>query len=128
MWVKTDPDLRPVFHKKDETSMAHLHSGLLVCRVVNTVRFQLKKKVIMENKEKLEPLSFQWKEIVRIMNTQKAVTALAQNKSDKIIMIRRCSYPYDKAKMIYDRLGYKYLPFKMKKSVVHKSIFEKKLS
>jgi hypothetical protein len=59
------------------------------------------------------------------MNTQKVVTALAQNKSDEIIRIRRCSYPDDKAKLIYDRLGYKYVPFKMKKSVVHKSIFEK---
>jgi hypothetical protein len=60
------------------------------------------------------------------MNTQKVVTTLAQNKSDEIIMIRRCSYPDDKVKLIYDKLGYKYLPFKMKKSVVHKSIFEKK--
>jgi hypothetical protein len=57
--------------------MARLHLGLLACRIVNTVRFQLKKKAIVENKNKLEPLSFQWKEIVRIMNTQKIVATLA---------------------------------------------------
>jgi hypothetical protein len=27
--LKTDPDLRPVYHKKDESTMAHLHLGLL---------------------------------------------------------------------------------------------------
>jgi hypothetical protein len=69
--LKTDLDLRPVFHKKNETSMAHLHSGLLAYRVVNTVRFQLKKKGTVEKKEEVEPVTFQWKETVRIMNTQK---------------------------------------------------------
>ncbi|MDR1129929.1 MAG: hypothetical protein LBK96_02990, partial [Prevotellaceae bacterium] len=56
----------------------------------------------------------------------KAVTTLAQNKSDEIIIIRKCTAPDENAKMIYDKLGYKYAPFKIKKSVVHKSIFEKK--
>jgi hypothetical protein len=80
----------------------------------------------MEKKDTMEPVFFQWKEIVRIMNTQKAVTTLAQNKTDEIIMIRRCTSPEDNVKLIYDKLGYKYYPFKMKKSVVHKSFFEKK--
>jgi hypothetical protein len=39
------------------------------------------------------------------MNTQKAVTTVAQNKSDEIIEIRRCSYPEEKARLIYDKLG-----------------------
>jgi transposase len=41
--LKTDLDLRPIYHKKDETSMAHLHLGLLAYWVVNTVRYKLKK-------------------------------------------------------------------------------------
>jgi hypothetical protein len=40
--LKTDLDLRPVYHKKDESTMAHLHLGVLAYWVVNTVRFQLK--------------------------------------------------------------------------------------
>jgi hypothetical protein len=59
------------------------------------------------------------------MNTQKAVTTHAQNKSDEIIEIRRCTYPTEKALLIYDKLGYQYAPYKKKKSVVHKTIFEK---
>jgi hypothetical protein len=73
----------------------------------------------------MEPVSFQWKEIVRIMNTQKTGTTLAQNKLEEII-IRKCTAPDCNAKLIYDKRGYKYAPFKIKKSVVHKSIFEKK--
>jgi hypothetical protein len=119
--LKTDLDLRPIYHKHDDTSMAHLHLGLLAYWVVNTVRHKLKIKKMSENGE---PVSLQWKEIVRIMNTQKAVTTMAQNKVDEIILIRRCTAPQDCAKMIYDKLGYKYAPFKKKKFVVHKNLFE----
>ena len=109
--LKSDLDLRPVFHQKDESSMAHLHLGLLAYWLVNTIRYQLKKKDIRSD----------WREIVRIMNTQKCVTTLAQNKSDEIISIRKCSEPDDKAKQIYDFLKYKYAPFVRKKSVVLKT-------
>jgi hypothetical protein len=108
--------------------MAHLNLGLLAYWIVNTVRFQLKRNDNVqkfENKKIIDPVPFQWNEIVRIMNTQKAVTTLAQNKTDEIITVRRCSFPSDNAKMIYDKLGYKYVLFKNKKSVVHKTVFQK---
>ena len=54
------------------------------------------------------------------MNTQKCVTTLAQNKSDEIISIRKCSEPDEKVKQIYDFLKYKYALFVRKKSVVLK--------
>ena len=111
--LKTDLDLRPIYHKKDESTMAHLHLGLLAYWVVNTIRHQLKKEKIHSG----------WTEIVRIMNTQKAVTTTAQNDKDEIILIRRCTDPNDKVKMIYDALKYKYAPFSKKKSVVLKSEF-----
>jgi hypothetical protein len=118
--IKIDLDLRPIYHKKDESLMAHPHLGLPAYRAVNTVRYQLKR----EETDK-DPIRLQRKEIVRIMNTQKAVTTLAQNKSDEIIEIRRCTYPTEKARLIYDKLGYRHTPYKKKKSVVHKTIFEK---
>ena len=112
--LKTDLDLRPIYHQKDESTMAHLHLGLLAYWVVNTVRYQLKK----------EDIHFGWREIVRNMNTQKAVTTLAQNVRDQVISIRRCSEPNQQVRRIYDALKYKYAPFKKKKSVVHKSELE----
>lgn len=112
--LKTDLDLRPIYHQKDENTMAHLHLGILAYWVVNTVRFQLKQNGINSG----------WKEIVRIMNTQKAVSTLAQNQVEEVIKIRRCSEPNQKVIQLYDALKYKYAPFKKKKSVVHKSELE----
>ena len=109
--LKTDLGLRPIYHQNDQSTMAHLHLGLLAYWIVNTVRHQLKKKGIHSG----------WREIVRIMNTQKAVTTLAQNVHDQVIMIRRCSEPNQPVRQIYDALKYKYAPFVKRKSVVHKS-------
>jgi len=109
--LKTDLDLRPIYHKKDDSTIAHLHLGLLAYWVVNTIRHQLKKEGIHSG----------WREIIRTMNTQKTVTTLAQNIHDEVIMIRRCSEPNPQVRKIYDALKYKYAPFKKKKSVVHKS-------
>ncbi len=36
--LKTGLDLRPIYHKTDVASMAHLHLGLLAYWVVNTIR------------------------------------------------------------------------------------------
>lgn len=109
--LKTDLDLRPVYHKTDDNVMAHLHLGLLAYWIVNTVRFQLKKSGI----------SSSWGEIVRIMNTQKAVTTTAENIHEEVVSIRKCSEPTEQVKNIYTALKYKQTPFARKKSVVHKS-------
>ncbi|MFA5301037.1 MAG: IS1634 family transposase [Lutibacter sp.] len=108
--LKTDLDLRPIFHKTDYATQAHLHLGLLAYWIVNTVRYQLKQQGVHS----------QWTEIVRIMNTQKCVTTTVQNVREQWISIRRCSEPEEKVKKIYDILNYKYAPFIRKKSVVLK--------
>ncbi|MDR0756997.1 MAG: hypothetical protein LBF85_04025 [Tannerella sp.] len=134
--LKTDLDLRPVYHRKDASTMAHLHPGLLACRAVNTVRYQLKRKqadadapLQAENTEApaaIAPvINFQWKEIIRIMNTQKAVMTVSQNRYGEVIITRRCSDPKVQAGAIYRRLKYKPLPCTKRKFVVHKSVFEK---
>ena len=43
--LKTDLDLRPIYHQNDQSTMAHLHLGLLAYWLVNTVRHQLRKRV-----------------------------------------------------------------------------------
>ncbi len=106
--LKTDLDLRPIYHKTDEASMAHLHLGLLAYWLVSTIRYQLKQN----------DYKYQWNEIVRIMNTQKLVTTSFKNIDNQTIVIRQCTVPERKAKEIYDLLGYKPVPFHRKKSVV----------
>ena len=106
--LKTDLDLRPVYHKTDEAAMAHLHLGLLAYWVVNTIRYQLKQKGINN----------QWKDIVRIMNTQKLVTTTMQNQYRQTITLRQCSEPTKEVAKIYEALKYKTKPYTRKKSVV----------
>jgi hypothetical protein len=106
--LKTDLDLRPVYHKTDNAAMAHLHLGLLAYWVVNTIRHQLKQKGITN----------EWRDIVRIMNTQKVVTTTMNNEYDQQIIIRQCSEPTEQVSKIYTALQYKSKPFTRKKSVV----------
>ncbi len=107
--LKTDLDLRPIYHKTDEASVAHLHLGVLAYTVVNTIRQKLKPKGIKHS----------WTEIRRIANTQKMVTTRGQNMADQIIEVRKSSVPKPDFQNILDNLGYKKYPF-VKKSVVHK--------
>lgn len=113
--LKSDLSLRPVFHKTDEATMAHLHLGLLAYQLASTLRFQLKQQGI----------THEWKEIVRIMNTQKMVTTNLVNTDDERISIRKCSTPEPKVQAIYKALGYEQKPFIRRKSVVPQNIPEK---
>jgi len=105
--MKSDLEIRPVFHKTDYNTMAHLYLAVLAYQMVNTIRYQLKAKGIHHN----------WSHIVRIMNTQKAATMTMLDKDDQKIYIRKCSNPEAKAREIYDALHYKYQPW-IKKSVL----------
>ena len=106
--LKTDLDLRPIYHKTDEASMAHLHLGILAYWLVATIRFQLKQK----------GYNHDWREIVRIMNTQKCVTTTVKNIQGHIVSVRQCTEPTLKVKHIYSLMNYKAVPFYRKKSVV----------
>ena len=108
--LKTDLDLRPIYHHNDDSTMAHLHLGILAYWLVNTIRHQLKAQGINSG----------WQEIVRIGNTQKMITTSGQNTFDQIISVRKCSEPEPKLKQILDILKAKPRPFKKIKSVVHK--------
>ncbi|MCL2649796.1 MAG: hypothetical protein FWD60_02070, partial [Candidatus Azobacteroides sp.] len=63
--------------------------------------------------------------IIRIMNTQKAVTTVSQNRYDEVIISHRCSEPTAKVNAIYRHLKYKTKPYTNRKFVVHKSEFQK---
>lgn len=113
--LKTDLDLRPIYHKNDDATIAHLHLGLLAYWLVNTIRYQLKQKGINHN----------WQEIVRIGNTQKIVTTSGKNQKGNILSVRRCSEPNQSIKELYKALNYKFYPFVKRKSVVHSSELKK---
>ena len=108
--LKSDIDLRPIFHKTDMASQAHLHLALMAYWVVNTIRYQLKK----------DDITSDWRELLRIMNTQKIVTTTMKNSKGAHISVRCCSKPEPKAALIYQTLKLESAPFIRKKSVVLK--------
>ncbi|MFM2392545.1 MAG: hypothetical protein RLZZ546_522 [Bacteroidota bacterium] len=106
--LKTDLDLMPVYHKTDKSTMAHLHLGILAYTLVNTIRHQLKKN----------GYNAQWKEITRVMNTQKAVSTRMEGPDNKVIIIRKCTEPTKEVQYIYKMLDINQKPFKQRKFVV----------
>lgn len=100
--LKSDLNLRPIYHQKDENADAHLFFGLLAYWIVNTIRYQLKEKGV----------NHYWTEIVRIMSTQKVVTTKGQNALGENIVTRICSEPSKDVTSIYKALKYKDRPFK----------------
>ena len=100
--LKTDLELRPIYHQKDDNSDAHLFFGLLSYWIVNTIRHKLKQHDTVHY----------WTELKRILSTQKAITTEAVNALGEIIEMRLCSDPTDSAAEIYRQLGYRSKPFK----------------
>ncbi|TAG23007.1 MAG: hypothetical protein EAZ38_04415 [Cytophagales bacterium] len=106
--LKTELNIRPVFHQKDERTMAHIQLGILAYMIVNTIRHKLKAANIHHD----------WRNITRIMNTQKIVKTSFKNEKGKVIIIKKCSEPITEALEIYQATKYKPKPFSMKKYVL----------
>lgn len=100
--LKTDLNLRPIYHQKDESADAHLFFGLLAYWIVNTIRYKLK----------LQGITHYWTELKRILSTQKAITTEGTNASGEHVTLRMCSEPTDKAAEIYRLLRYNPTPFR----------------
>lgn len=113
--LKTDLELRPIYHKSDNGTIAHLHLGLLAYWLVNTIRYQLKQNKINSS----------WKEIVRIGNTQKVITTSGQNQHGITIATRKCSEANQSLSELYKLLNIQNRPFVKRKFVVHKSKLKK---
>ncbi len=106
--LKTDLNIRPVFHQKDERTKAHIQLGIVAYMLVNTIRHKLKKTGINHS----------WSNIVRIMNTQKVVTTSFVNDKNQVIILKKCSEPNAQVLEIYQATKYKLKPFSLKKFVL----------
>ncbi len=98
--LKTDLNLRPVFHQKDENVEAHLHLGLLAYNIVAPIRYMLKQKGINNA----------WRNIVLTMNTQKVGSAELETRDRGKVVIRTCTRPSREVLEIYQALGMSSMP------------------
>ena len=100
--LKTDLNLRPIYHQKDKASDAHLFLGLLAYWIVNTIHYKLKG---------YGEICYRT-EIVRRMSTQKTVMTKTTNALGEKVQMRFCSEPTKVVEDICDKLKYKKMPFR----------------
>lgn len=98
---KTDLQMRPVYHHKDQTVKAHLFLTLLACNIVQYIRHQLHQKGI----------TLSWKEVIRIMQGQKTVLSRFTNEQQEMFLLAKWSEPEAAQKNIYDALQLQHQPY-----------------
>ena len=108
--LKSDLDIRPVYHKSDEGIKAHLNLAVLAYWLVSVTKYRLKVK-------KYD--NVRWDEIIRIASTQVLVTAELKAEDGETIRVRQCTEADEKLSNIYRMLGINPHPLGKIKSVVH---------
>lgn len=88
--LKSDLNIRPVFHQKDSRIESHIYLTILAYQLANTIRHMLKKKGITKD----------WANIVRAMNTQTIQTIILPT-DKKTIHLRKSSNPIPAVIEIY---------------------------
>ena len=106
--LKSDLNLRPVHHQNDERIEAHLYLTMLAYQLVNTIRYMLKQK----------GCNFDWKNIIRIMSTQKIQTIKLPT-DKKVMHLRKPSAPIKEVRQIYDATNCEHTQAAIKKYVVY---------
>jgi len=107
--LKSDLQIRPIHHQKDERVESHIYLTILAYQLVNTIRYMLKKKGINHD----------WRNIVRIMNTQTIQALLLPMETKKISLVKP-SRPIKEALDIYQATNTKsMIPAKKKYVVYH---------
>ena len=105
--LKSDLDIRPIFHQKDEATKAHFHLAILAYWIVSTTRYQLKKKGV----------SVTWRELLRIMGTQSVVSTRAKRADGNEVEVRQCTEPEERLADIYLKLNLNSPPLKRRRKI-----------
>ncbi len=106
--MKTDLNIRPIHHQKDQYIEPHIWLGIIAYQVVNYIRQTLKQKGI----------NYSWKTIVEKMKAQRCSMISMDAKDNKRIYTKLCTRPNVEMKKIYDALNFKDRPYVRKSKVV----------
>ena len=106
--LKSDLDMQPNHHQKDENIEAHINLCILSYQIVNFIRFRLKENGVR----------YGWRKIRRIMSTQKSNLTAINKRDGSTVWIKSCTRPTAKAKNIFTKMGYKTIPFYRKNITV----------
>lgn len=114
--LKTDLDIRPVYHKSDDGIKAHLNLAILAYWVVSVTKHRLKVK---------GHNNVRWDEIMRIASTQVIVTAKVETVDGRIVSIRQSTEAESKLSGIYSLLHINSKPLGKRKSMLHPNLTSK---
>lgn len=106
--LKSDLQIRPVHHQKDERIEAHIYLTLLAYQLVNTIRYMLNEKGV----------NYDWSNIKRIMSTQ-TIQTIELPTDKKTIHLRKPSKPIKEVQQIYQATGCTDTKKAIKKYVVY---------
>ncbi len=107
--LKSDLDIRPVFHKSDDGAKAHLNLAILAYWIVSVTQYRLRQKGV----------NMRWSEVLRIMSSQVRVTAEYKTVQGNCIAVRRSTEQESTHDTIYNALDIKTRNVVTLKSVVH---------
>ena len=106
--LKTDLDIRPVFHQKDTYIEPHIWLGIVAYQIVNYIKLRLKEKDI----------NYSWSTIVEKMQAQQCSLQSVNKAGGGKIYTKLCTRPNFGLSAIYSALGFKERPFVRKSKVV----------
>ena len=115
--LKTDLDMRPLYHKSDGGIKAHLNLAVLAYWVVSVTKYRLKLK---------EYPNVRWDEIMRIAQAQVVVTAEMDTEDGMRVAVRQSTETEDELAVIYSLLEICQDPIGKVKSVVPLKEHQKK--
>lgn len=106
--LKTDLDIRPIYHQKDEYIEPHIWLGILAYQVVNYIRKKLKK----------HDIHYSWSTIVEKMQSMQSSLVTVNNENNEKIYIKLCTRPSKDQLAIFDALKFKHRPYVRKTKVM----------
>ncbi|MDR0304981.1 MAG: IS1634 family transposase [Chitinispirillales bacterium] len=106
--LKTDLDIRPIHHQKDENSEAHIFLGIVAYQLVHAIRQGLKQEG--DNRS--------WSTIRNIMSSQTAVTTRMKLENKDSLVLRNVTRPNQEQAKMYSSLNFKQSNPKMRKKAV----------
>ena len=106
--LKTDLDIRPIYHQKDKYIEPHIWLGILAYQIVNYIKRNLANNNINDS----------WITIVNKMSSMQSSTTIVTNDKQQQLYIKLCTKPTIYQKTVFQSLGYKSRPYVRKTKVV----------
>jgi len=106
--LKTDLDIRPIYHQTDEFIEPHIWLGIIAYQVVNYIRTTLNDHNI----------NYSRTTIAEKMESMQSSIVSVNNSNNEKIYVKLCTRPTTDQIKIFDALSFKHRPFVRKTKVV----------